>query len=152
MVLKIQCANKEVIMTKMKYYNKAERLYIEDKMPVDEIAMQLNISRRTLFYWKKKYNWDKRRNDLNSNYLNFSADLRNFIRKLMIKLTKDMDNKTPTTQAEIYSLLNLIKSLPEVKKYENSVTKTEKFQIPTINKTLSTEFIEQVEHDILGFV
>lgn len=111
-------------------------------LPVDEIAMQLNISRRTLFYWKKKYNWDKRRNDLNLNSLNFSDDLRNFIRKLMAKLTKDMDNKTPTTQAEIYSLLNLIKSLPEVKKYENSVAKTKKSQIPTTNKTLSPDFIE----------
>jgi len=137
-------------MTKMKYYNEAERLYVEDKMLVDEIAMQFNISRRTLFYWKKKYNWDKRRNDLNANNLNFSTDLKNFIRKLMTKLTKDMETQTPTAQAEIYSLLNLIKSLPEVKKYEKSVAKTKKTQIYQTRKTLLPEFIEQIEKDILG--
>lgn len=137
-------------MTKMKYYNEAERLYLEDKMPVDKIANQLNISRRTLFYWKKKYNWDKRRSDLNSNNLNFSIDLSNFIRKLMAKLTKDMETKTPTVQAEIYTLLNLIKSLPEVKKYKNSVTKATRTQISKTRNTLSHEFIEQVEKDILG--
>jgi len=134
----------------MKYYNEAERLYVEDKMLVDEIAMQLNISRRTLFYWKKKYNWDKRRNDLNSNNLNFSIDLRNFIRKLMAKLTKDMETKTPTVQAEIYSLLNLIKSLPEVKKYENSVAKAKKTQISKTRNSFSQDFIEQIEKEILG--
>lgn len=137
-------------MTKMKYYNEAEKLYIEDKMTVDEIAHQLNISRRTLFYWKKKYNWDKRRNDLNSNNLNFSAELRNFIRKLMAKLTKDMENKTPTAQAEIYTLLNLIKSLPEVKKYENSVAGVTKKQRTQTRKILPQKLIEQVEKDILG--
>jgi len=140
-------------MTKMKYYNEAEILYIEDKMPVDEISTQLNISRRTLFYWKKKYNWDKRRNDLNANNLNFSTDLRNFIRKLMAKLTKDMETQTPTAQAEIYSLLNLIKSLPEVKKYENFIAEVTKKHRTKTHKTdnyLSLEFIEQIEKDILG--
>jgi len=137
-------------MTKMQYYNNTEKLYIEDKMPVDEIAMQFNISRRTLFYWKKKYNWDKRRKDLNSNNLNFSTDLRSFIRKLMTKLTKDMETKTPTAQAEIYSLLNLIKSLPEVKKYENSIVKTKKTKPHKTCNSLSPEFIEKIEHEILG--
>jgi len=137
-------------MTKMKYYNEAERLYIENKMTVDGISEQLNISRRTLFYWKKKYNWDKRRKNLNANNLNFSTDLRNFIRKLMTKLTKDMETKTPTAQAEIYSLLNLIKSLPEVKKYENSVIKTKKTKPHKTCNFLSPEFIEKIEHEILG--
>lgn len=137
-------------MTKMKYYNEAERLYVEDKMPIDEISTQLNISRRTLFYWKKKYYWDKRRKELNSNNLNFIADLRNFIRKLMTKLTKDMETQTPTAQAEIYTLLNLIKSLPEVKKYEKSVIKTKKTKTPKTCKSFSPEFIEQVEKKILG--
>jgi len=137
-------------MTKMKYYNKEERLYVEDKMTIDEIAMQLNIFHRTLFYWKKKYNWDKRRKDLNSNNLNFSTDLRSFIRKLMAKLTKDMETKTLTAQAEIYSLLKLIKSLPEVKKYEKAANKVKKSQTYKTCNSLLPEFIEKIEHEILG--
>ena len=42
-------------MTKMKYYKQAEKMYIYDKIPLEEIGIKLNISRRTLLYWKKKY-------------------------------------------------------------------------------------------------
>ena len=42
-------------MTKMKDYKQAEKMYIYDKTPLEEIGAKLNISRRTLFYWKKKY-------------------------------------------------------------------------------------------------
>ena len=46
-------------MSKMRLFKEAERLYIEEKFTPDEIAMQLDISRRTIFYWKKRYEWDK---------------------------------------------------------------------------------------------
>ena len=36
-------------MTKMKYYKKAEQMYIYEKQPLDAIGTKLNLSRRTLF-------------------------------------------------------------------------------------------------------
>ena len=48
-------------MTKMKDYKLAEKMYVYDKIPLEEIGAKLNISRRTLFYWKKKYEWDRKR-------------------------------------------------------------------------------------------
>ena len=39
----------------MKDYKQVEKMYIYDKIPLEEIGLKLNISRRTLFYWKKKY-------------------------------------------------------------------------------------------------
>ena len=42
----------------MKDYKQVEKMYIYDKIPLEEIGLKLNISRRTLFYWKKKYEWD----------------------------------------------------------------------------------------------
>ena len=109
-------------MSKMKYYKQAEMMYIDDKLTVDEIATQLEVSRRTLFYWKNKFQWDKKRSKLYNNNLDFSEELRGFIRKLMAKITQNIDNKSPTTQAEIYSLLNLIKTMPELKNYEKSLS------------------------------
>ena len=47
-------------MTKMKYCKQAETMYIEGNIPINVISQNLNISRRTLFYWKKKYEWDKK--------------------------------------------------------------------------------------------
>ena len=48
-------------MSKMKYYNEAERLYLYDNLSIDEICKQLNLSRRTVYYWKNKFHWDKKR-------------------------------------------------------------------------------------------
>jgi DNA-binding CsgD family transcriptional regulator len=37
----------------MKLYKEAERLYLKENLSVDEIAVQLDISRRTIFIGKK---------------------------------------------------------------------------------------------------
>lgn len=37
MVLKIQCADRKVIMTKMKYYKQSEQMYVYEKQPLDTI-------------------------------------------------------------------------------------------------------------------
>lgn len=114
-------------MTKMKDYKQAEKMYIYDKIPLEEIGLKLNISRRTLFYWKKKFEWDRKRFDTERNQEIFSDELLDFARKLMQKISKDMDNKTPTPQSEIYSLMNILKNIPQVKQYENS---NQKFKQP----------------------
>lgn len=133
-------------MTKMKDYKQAEKIYIYDKVPLEGIGIKLNISRRTLFYWKKKYDWDRKRFEAERNQQIFSEELFDFARKLMQKISKDMDNKTPTPQSEIYSLMNILKNLPQVKQYENSNQKS-KQQKPT--GQLTPEIIEQIEREIL---
>ena len=54
-----------------------------------------------------------------------------------------MDNKTQTSQAEYYTLLKLIKNIPEIKKYEKELAKN--FTTPkTTSKSVSPEVIRQV--------
>lgn len=134
-------------MTKMKYYKQAEKMYIYDKIPLEEIGIKLNISRRTLFYWKKKYEWGRKRFGSERNQEIFSEELLEFVRKLMQKISTDIDNKTPTPQSEIYSLMKILKNIPQVKQYENSNQKS-KQQKPT--RQLVPEIIEQIEKDALG--
>lgn len=134
-------------MTKMKDYKQTEKLYIYDKETIEEIGAKLNISRRTLFYWKKKYEWDKKRFETERNQEIFSNELFDFARKLMQKISKDMDNKTPTPQSEIYSLTNILKNIPQVKQYENSNPKSKQ---PKSTGQLTPEVIEQIERDVLG--
>lgn len=71
-----------------------------------------------------------------------------FARKLMQKISKDMDNKTPTPQSEIYSLMNILKNIHQVKQYENSKPKSKQ---PKPTKQLTPEIIEQIEREVLGF-
>ena len=48
-------------MNKLHLLHKAERLYCIENLVPEMIAKKLNISRRTVFNWKKEYDWDKKR-------------------------------------------------------------------------------------------
>ena len=65
-------------MTKYNQLPQAERMYIYDRKSLAEIGAQLGLSRRILFYWKKKYNWDKKRFELEYEKENFSKELLDF--------------------------------------------------------------------------
>lgn len=131
----------------MKDYKQAEKMYIYDKISLEEIGTKLNISRRTLFYWKKKYEWDRKRFEVGRNQENFSNELFDFARKLMQKISKDMDNKSPIPQSEIYSLMKILENILQVKQYENSNPKSKQ---PKLTGQLTPEAIEQIEREVLG--
>ena len=65
-------------------------MYIYEKQPLDVIGAKLNLSRRTLFYWKKKYEWDRKRFEAERNQEIFSEELFGFARKLMRKISMDI--------------------------------------------------------------
>ena len=134
-------------MTKMKYCKQVEKKYIYEKQPLDVIGAKLNISRRTLFYWKKKYEWDRKRFEVELNQESFSEELFDFARKLMQKISDDIDNDRQTPQSEIYSLMNILKNLPQVKQYEISKQKSKQ---PKTTGQLTPEIIEQIGREVLG--
>lgn len=134
-------------MTKMKDYKQAEKMYIYDRIPLEEIGLRLNISRRTLFYWKKKYEWDRKRFEAEHNQEVFSNELFDFARKLMQKISSDIDNNRQTPQSEIYSLMNILKNLPQIKQYENFNQKSKQSKL---TNQLTPEILEQIEREVLG--
>lgn len=131
----------------MKYYKQAEKMYIYDKEPLEEIGAKLNISRRTLFYWEKKYEWDRKRFETEQNQENFDNELFECARKLMQKISTDIDNDKQTQQSEIYSLMKILKNIPQVQQYETS---NQKFKQPKPTGQLTPEIIEQIEREVLG--
>ena len=133
-------------MTKFNQQTQAEHMYIYDKKSLAEIGMQLGLSRRILFYWKKEYNWDKKRFDAEHNKDRFSEELLEFARKIMNKISADIDNNQKTPPPEIYSLINILKNIPLVKQYTESLKPEQKPE----KKGLTPEFIRQIERDILG--
>ena len=137
-------------MSKIRLFKEAERLYLDEKLTPDEIALQLDISRRTIFYWKKKYDWDKSRNKKYKSESKLSTELTDIALKFMQQISKNMDNKIPTSQSEYYALINLIKNIPEVKKYEKSVEK-DLIKPKLLSKSLTPEFTKQIQKDVLGW-
>lgn len=136
-------------MTKFNQLTQAERMYIYDKKSLAEIGMELGLSRRILFYWKKEYKWDKQRFDAEYNKDKLSEELLDFARKMMNKISADIDNNQKTPPPEIYSLINILKNIPLVKYYTVSLQPE---QTPKQNQTgcLSPDIVRQIEREILG--
>ena len=113
-------------MTKYNQLTQAEHLYIYDKKSLAEIGMQLGLSRRILFYWKKEYEWDEKRLEVEHTKYRFSNELIDFARKMMNKISTDIDNNQKTPPPEIYSLTNILKNIPLVKQYTDSLQPEQK--------------------------
>lgn len=130
-------------MSKMKLFKQAEQMYLKG-LTVSEISLELGIAKRTLFYWKKQYDWDKKQKELLYDKSQFKEDLQKFAQKLMDKIANSNKTNSQISQAEYYSLVNILNFLPELKE-NNTQTET-----PQIKTELSPDFIRQIEREILG--
>ena len=130
-------------MSKMKLFKQAEQMYLKGST-VCEISLELGIAKRTLFYWKKQYDWDKKRKESMYDKSRFKDDLQQFAKKLMGKIANCNKTNSQISQAEYYSLVNILNFLPELK--ENDTQN----ETPQIKTELSPDFIRQIEREILG--
>jgi len=135
-------------MTKFNQLTQAEHMYIYDKKSLAEIGIELGLSRRILFYWKKEYKWDEKRFEVEHTKYRFSEELLDFARKMMQKISTDIDKNQKTPPPEIYSLINILKEIPLVKQYTDSLQseQTQKNE----QKGLTLEFVQMIEREILG--
>ena len=130
-------------MSKMKLFKQAEQMYLKG-LTVNEISLELGIAKRTLFYWKKQYDWDKKRQEAMYDKTQFKEDLQKFAKKLMEKIANSNKTNNQINQAEYYSLVNILNFLPGLK--ENNTQN----ETPQIKTELSPDFIRQIEREILG--
>ena len=130
-------------MSKMKLFKQAEQMFLKGST-VCEISLELGIAKRTLFYWKKQYDWDKKRKESMYDKSKLKEDLQKFAQKLMDKIANSNKTNSQISQAEYYSLVNILNFLPELKE-NNTQTET-----PQIKTELSPDFIRQIEREILG--
>ncbi len=134
-------------MNKLKLANKAYELYSIENLSADEIAAKLGISRRTVFNWMKKYNWVKKRINIEEIKNNFGKDTEELAIKMMKKISSDIDAGRKLSQEELYSVMNILEHLPALKK---------SMKLPILinsdkPKTLTPETIKEIE-SILGII
>ena len=130
-------------MSKMKLFKQAEQMYLKG-LSVSEISLQLGIAKRTLFYWKKKYYWAKKRQEAMYDKTQFKEDLQKFAQKLMARIANSKQQEIQISQAKYHSLVNILKLFPELKEHETPD------ETPQVKKELSPDFIRQIEREILG--
>lgn len=137
-------------MNKLHLLHEAKNLYCVENLSPEMIAEKLNISRRTVFNWKKKYKWDKpivRIKDLSKQ---FAGDIYNVGVKLLTKLNDDIDNNRILNKHEICALENIIKI---INKEERGQTKNSDNIFPKKKpaKFLTPDVIEEINSKILGW-
>ena len=130
-------------MSKMKLFKQAEQMYLKGST-VSEISLELGIAKRTLFYWKKQSDWAKKRKESMYDKSQFKDDLQKFAQKLMDKIANSNKANNQISQAEYYSLVNILNFLSELK--ENNTQN----ETPQIKTELTPDFIRQIEREILG--
>lgn len=137
-------------MNKLHLLHKAEKLYSVENLTPEMIAEKLNVSRRTIFNWKKKHNWDKpivRIKDLSKQ---FAGDIYNVGVKLLTKLNDDIDNNRILNKHEICALENIIKIINNEEKEQKKNLDNFSFKKKSA-KFLTPDIIEEINSEILGW-
>lgn len=137
-------------MNKLHLLHDAEKLYCVENISPEIIAKKLNISRRTIFNWKKKYNWDNHLVKMKNFSNQFAGDIYNVGVKLLTKLNDDIDSNRILNKHEICALENVIKIINKEEKEQakNSDNFSPKKK-PA--KFLSPDIIEEINREILGW-
>ena len=137
-------------MNKLHLLHEAEKLYCVENLTPDIIAEKLNISRRTIFNWKKKYKWDNHIVKIKDFSKQFVGDIYNVGVKLLAKLNDDIDNNRILNKHEICALVNIIKIIYKEEKERtkdlDNISHKKKFV-----KFLTPDIIEEINREILGW-
>lgn len=137
-------------MNKLHLLHKAETLYCVENLTPEKIAEKLNISRRTVFNWKKKYKWNNHIVRIKDFSNQFAGNIYNIGTKLLTKLNADIDNNRILNKHEICALENIIKIInreerEQTKNLDNFSHKKKSA------KFLSLDIIEEINSKILGW-
>ena len=137
-------------MNKLHLLHEAEKLYSVENLSPEIIAEKLNISRRTVFNWKKKYKWDNHIVRIKDFSKQFADDIYNVGVKLLTKLNDDIDNNRILNKHEICALENIIKIIYKEEKERtkdlDNISHKKKFV-----KFLTPDIIEEINREILGW-
>lgn len=137
-------------MNKLHLLHEAEKLYSIENLTPEMIAEKLNISRRTIFNWKKKYKWDNHIVRIKDFSKQFADDIYNIGTKLLTKLNADIDNNRILNKHEICALENIIKIINNEEKEQKKNLNNFSFKKKPA-KFLTPDVIEEINSKILGW-
>lgn len=137
-------------MNKLHLLKQAEQLYCIENLNADKIAEKLNISRRTVFNWIKKYNWKSNSVRIKDFPKQFSGEFYSLGAKLSKKMIDDLDNNRVFNKHTVCALGEVLKIINKFEKdnatpLNNIATKSKSEQ------TFSPDFISTINKDILGW-
>ena len=137
-------------MNKLHLLKQAENLYCIDNLTPDIIAEKLNISRRTIFNWIKKYNWKSNSVRIKDFPKQFSGEFYSLGAKLSKKMIDDLDNNRVFNKHTVCALGEVLKIINKFEK--NNVTPINNIAAKSKSEqTFSPDFISTINKNILGW-
>ena len=137
-------------MNKLHLLKQAENLYCIENLTPEMIAEKLNISRRTVFNWKKKYKWDNHIVKIKDFPKQFTTEIYSVGAKILSKLNDDIDNNRVLNKHSICALEEIIKIITKNEKEQTSAT-IDFFNNKKYREDFTPDFIQQIQKDILGW-
>lgn len=106
-------------MKRDKFYDIAEKMYIEQFVTVVEIANRISVHERTVRRWKTKGNWDEKRKNFYYGVTASKDSIYKFSRKMLREIENDIDNKKHVDPSRFNTFLNLVDKLTKKQKVTN---------------------------------
>ena len=137
-------------MNKLHLLKSAEQLYCIENLNADKIAEELNISRRTVFNWIKKYNWKSNPVRIKDFPKQFSGEFYSLGAKLSKKMIDDLDNNRGLNKHTFCALGEVLKIINKFEK-DNATPINNIAAKSKPEPTFSPDFINTINKDILGW-
>ncbi len=137
-------------MNKLHLLKQAENLYCIENLTPDMIAEKLNVSRRTIFNWKKKYKWDNHIVKIKDFSNQFTTEIYSVGAKILSKLNDDLGNNRVLNKHSICALAEITKIITKNERKQNfapiNFSNNKKYR-----ENFTPDFIHQIQKDILGW-
>lgn len=105
-------------MKKNKYFDKAEKMYVEQFITEVGVAKRLGISDRTVRRWKADGNWGEKRKEFLKKQTLTNYDMYQLVRQMLDDFNEDLANNQQIDVSRLNKFLNITEEMvkPKTKK------------------------------------
>lgn len=105
-------------MKKNKYFDKAEKMYVEQFITEVGVSKRIGISDRTVRRWKAEGNWGEKRKEYLNKQILTNYDMYQLVRQMLDDFNEDLANNQQIDVSRLNKFLNITEEMvkPKAKK------------------------------------
>ncbi len=103
-------------MAKEHLVPEAERLFVQKELNLKEISKILGVSQQTLVKWRRKYEWDKKREEFKRNPQTILETIEKVLHHKLQEISEKIDRGEEISEGVIDSITKLVSSMKKVSK------------------------------------
>ena len=108
---------------KAEYFIRAEEMFVQERLSVEEIAQRMPVSSRTIGDWRRENDWDGKRERFAAQETSTTEKLYKLIQALTDKAIQSAENNEEPSQSQLYFIGKMAPLLLKLKKFEEDVQK-----------------------------